>query len=184
MQFIGRRLQKFLSSMVGRFFALRIQNPVINQVREDSVEVKLIFVSGLNFAAGFIKPESIINGLSKKISALKESVCDAVHPVYGKPVQGRVCFHCKMGEPAGDVQEAEFKEFAEHNGRQSACYRYLEDFERQFPEFRLLIFMNYGLSVQKRIGINRKSEMVWPKNGIMPFLINNSRKVRKKSFYD
>ena len=78
MQFIGRRLQKFLSSMVGRFFALRIQNPVINQVREDSVEVKLIFVSGLNFAAGFIKPESIINGLSKKISALKESLLSIV----------------------------------------------------------------------------------------------------------
>ena len=26
------------------------------------------------------------------------------------------------------------REFAERNGRQSACYRYLADFEQQFPE--------------------------------------------------
>ena len=50
------------------------------------------------------------------------------------PYRGVYVSIARWANQPGMFKRQSLREFAEHNGRQSACYRYLGDFERQFPE--------------------------------------------------
>ena len=50
------------------------------------------------------------------------------------PYRGVYVSIARWANQPGMFKRQSLREFAENNGRQSACYRYLADFERQFPD--------------------------------------------------
>ena len=49
------------------------------------------------------------------------------------------------------------REFGEMNGRQSACFKYLEDFERRFPEAAYFYDLKFGEMGADGMGTGGKS---------------------------
>ena len=70
------------------------------------------------------------------------AICNALCPLCGKSLSRRVCTVA-----AGAISRASSKkepaEFAELNGIDSACYKYLIDFEKRFPEVAHFYNMKY-----------------------------------------
>ena len=66
---IGRFFQKFRCGLIGRTLAAGFQDPCINQIREDCIDVviKLIFL--FQFPADFIHLHLVVDGLKEKIAS-------------------------------------------------------------------------------------------------------------------
>ena len=54
---------------------------------------------------------------------------------YGEsPFRGMYVTIARWANQPGVFKKKSLREYAEMNGRQSACFRYLDEFERRFPE--------------------------------------------------
>lgn len=94
-----------------------------------------------------------IFGLLKRIEILMRHKCLPYVMRFNRyvesPFRGVYVSIARWGNQPNLYKKQSLREFAEMNGRESACYRYLEEFERRFPEAAYFYDLKFGESGEK-----------------------------------
>ena len=69
MKFIGRAFQKLRGNFIGRALAAWLQDPCIDQVGKDRIDVVFKHIFLFQFPADLIHLHLVINGLQEKVAA-------------------------------------------------------------------------------------------------------------------
>lgn len=89
-----------------------------------------------------------IFGLMKRIEILMRYRCLPYVMRFNRyvesPFRGVYVSIARWGNQPNLYKKQSLREFAEMNGRGSACYRYLEEFERQFPDVSYFYDLKFG----------------------------------------
>ena len=100
-------------------------------------------------------------GLLKRVEILMKYKCLPYVMRYGRyresPFRGMYVTIARWANQPGLFYKKSLREFGEMNGRQSACFKYLEDFERRFPEAAYFYDLKFGEMGADGMGTGGKS---------------------------